>query len=732
MRIGFLLAGFSPQDGLAARSALAEPGGGGAAFNRPLKDLRFNVPAWDWTGVRPAALALVAADEGAEVARIDVTRGSGEGLLPMTPSRFQGAIEVRLLDESGAAHGSLRWPALRVTESRSIAAGLGRRSDGSLCAWFSDRDETLGVSRDAVRQVVDNGYDLDGDGLRDTAARIDFRDGWSLFDVDGDGYAGGPDDDYPFPGDAGGDGEATAGRLLIYDPALTGAPAGLSDAPADVPAPVARGVTASIEPRALRGGAGQAGEVLVRALPAAGACLVGARYDLALTGGAFVETGTARAAGAFYQPGARAVSDGSLVSVAPFRVTFEARHAAGATVLRAEAFVAVGCGEPISARAEAERANGGAPEIARILTTSGRPSAAPGERVIIEGRFPGGGAMVAFGGVPAVVEGFSADRIETRAPSGAVTGPITVEIGGDVASFADLFETLPAVVGVTPGDGEQGVNPRAAVAVVFAGPAPADFTADDVAIERTEGGGAVRSAAAADIAVTIARGGAPEQVFCIPDRPLAENASYVVTLRRWGVRRGFRTGAAVAAAPLGVATLAPPSGSTLDDTRPEIVIDFDRPLLPASVRDDAVLLSGPDGEARGTASWRPDAPARLSWRVRETVLPGAAAEAIPGLAGGGPYALLISPALAEAGGTRYAGGVAGVYRASARVTDLQPAATLPGGVVTLLGGPFAAGAGDLAVEIGGQPARVLDRRSCRLVVEAPARIASGPAAVRVR
>ena len=139
------------------------------------------------------------------------TFSSDDGLFALNFDARQLRTGARLvvgLALNGGSEGRLSMPRLDLLDDDRLGFNLLRRIDGSMMAEvFLDRFDANGaetpdgLSDNGVRLVVDNGTDVNNDGIADSVARMDSSDGLCFFDINMDGYFG----------------DASADGLAFYD-----------------------------------------------------------------------------------------------------------------------------------------------------------------------------------------------------------------------------------------------------------------------------------------------------------------------------------------------------------------------------------------------------------------------------------------------------------------------------------------------------------------------------------
>ncbi|MBI4568415.1 MAG: VCBS repeat-containing protein [Planctomycetes bacterium] len=345
-----------------------------------------------------------------------------------------------------------------------------------------------GGSPASMRIVVDNGFDLNGDGDPDNASRLDSSDGLMFYNVDNDAAFGGVADRV----DSNGDGvidERDASVLI--DVGFDGALDAQRDLKGLTPEDLVSAVVVESGGENLISGSASAGTFAVVVAGGVGGFPLGALVNLLLDT-SFDDTGgeEAPAPALFNSNGATALirrmdlGDGRVVLSSRGLLAFQdlvTPPSAGKGKVRLVATVAKGAGGLVVAEAPFTFSPSTSPRIAGVLTLSGTLSEPPGAPVRLTGAgFVGAEvAKVSVAGLPATIIGVPADNrldlLLPESPAGEypVSGPIRVIVGAETSVSEQPFEIVaprPRVIVAAPTSANAQVRRNTTVTVEFSEP----------------------------------------------------------------------------------------------------------------------------------------------------------------------------------------------------------------------------------------------------------------------
>lgn len=238
------------------------------------------------------------------------------------------------------------------------------------------------------------------------------------------------------------------------------------------------------------------------------------------------------------------------------------------------------------------------PTITRLNPDTGLA----GTTVVVEGTGFGtkaGSNRVTFAGqggtrVQASIVTESNTGITVRVPSGAIPGPVTVEVGGLTSNgVAGSFDTVgPSVVRVLPFNGQSGVALNTRITLVF----------DERVNPSTVTSSTFRVVNGGPVAGTIAVASDGLSASLTPAQPLLANEGHSITATagitdvagnplRNAATTTFVTGTGVDTVGPTVVSVSPPTGAQGVPTNALVRIQFPEALFPASVTPQTVLLS---------------------------------------------------------------------------------------------------------------------------------------------
>ncbi|MCR4315319.1 MAG: chitobiase/beta-hexosaminidase C-terminal domain-containing protein [Planctomycetes bacterium] len=669
-------------------SALRRQGSGvisavSAASGRPAADMRgSHLPLVRTRHENTFRVTFSFARSGDVISETTATNGRFASNLRFGRSFRREPIRIEIRHpQTNELFSDLTLPPTGADDNDTFGVDVSTRADGTAITEVAEMDSGGNAKDGAPRITVDNGYDLDGDGENDSAARIDFADGLSVIDSDLDGNFGETGDRV----DLNGDGVIGADESALFvDLDLDGTadsrtfPDGLS-----VEDCVGEILLLESQSELVVPGGSVTVEVILVANE--NGSPVGSLVTLSTEAGTFLRTGT---------PARTVTVEGSDVLIdsagnAHFLATIVAPSQLESDSLALTAIVGKTAGN-FSRTLELAMIENPGPTLTSVSTLTGTLSGAIGSQVVISGKNLANetdDTEVRFGGSLAEIVSESSASLTVTIPADAVTGPLSVAVGGQVALTDSSFSVLPGVSAITPENGGAGVSPSSSIIATFSEKI-SGIDASTFILEKADG---------TDVPASVSPESESDVYTLTPEEALDPLSSYVVRVLPVGFVSAFLTGEAPDVTGPSLVSVSPENGSSGVAPGQIVTLTFSEPVNPYSAQTQ-ISISSEGAIVTSTMTFSQDFTQVVLTPFSTTI--SSSGLVLAGLAGGRTFGVSVGAGLTDFAGNSVSATQSASFGTRAAISHLFPPSGRAGQEVTIYGGGFSESSSGNVVNVG--------------------------------